>query len=110
MKKMALLLSLLPLLSIERCFADGEPVGNVQTREEEPPSAASFDERLPPVIPGEEIPDGDRKIKVWSTSGSVSANPPPVPPAPNQPPLSVVIDRDDHRHRGNGHYDGHKHR
>lgn len=35
-------------------------------------SAASFDKRLPPVIPGETIRDNeDRKIKVWSSTGPV---------------------------------------
>ena len=51
-------------------------------REEPTPnqaSDASFDKRLPPVLPGEEVSDGDKKIKVWSTAGSVSANEPPAP-------------------------------
>jgi len=34
-------------------------------------SNASFDHRLPPVLPGEEVRDGRATSKVWSTSGPV---------------------------------------
>jgi hypothetical protein len=37
-------------------------------------SAASFDKRLPPVVPGESHPDGRQEMNIWSTSGPV-----PVP-------------------------------
>ena len=33
-----------------------------QTADEAPESAATFDNRLPPVIPGEEVKDGNKKI------------------------------------------------
>lgn len=49
-------------------------------------SDASFDKRLPPVLPGEEVGDGENRIKVWSTSGSLAANPAPQPPRPPRPP------------------------
>lgn len=42
-------------------------------------SDASFDKRLPPVFPGEEVRDNGKKIKVWSTSGPVPVSPPPQP-------------------------------
>lgn len=48
-------------------------------------SAASFDKRLPPVIPGEQIQHNGRKMRVWSTSGAV-----PVGQVP-QPPQAPVI-------------------
>lgn len=35
-------------------------------------SAASFDRRLPPVIPGEQIRDGNRSMSVISTAGEVA--------------------------------------
>jgi hypothetical protein len=66
-------------------------------------SDAQFDRRLPPVLPGERISDGEKTVKVWTTVGPV----PVVPNAnvdinrnynnnynnvnPNNPP-SVIID------------------
>ena len=44
-------------------------------------AVAPFDKRMPPVIPGEEVHSGRKTIKVWSTSGSVSASEPPAPPS-----------------------------
>ncbi len=38
----------------------------------EPESAASFDKRLPPVMPGEQIRDGNRSMSVISTAGEVA--------------------------------------
>ena len=43
-------------------------------------SDASFDKRLPPVLPGEQVNDSGRKMKVWSTAGPV-----PVSSAPPEP-------------------------
>ncbi len=40
-------------------------------------SDASFDKRLPPVLPGEEVNDSGKRMKVWSTTGGV-----PVADAP----------------------------
>lgn len=54
------------------CFADGHkdnPDEQVNTA-----SDASFDKRLPPVLPGEEVNDSGKRMKVWSTSGSVTDN------------------------------------
>ncbi len=60
--------------------ADQDSYREPPLREQANGSAASFDKRLPPVIPGEEIQDGNKKIKVWSTSGNVGASEPPRPP------------------------------
>jgi len=37
----------------------------------------TFDPRLPPVLPGEEVQVGDETMKVWSTGGSPSSEAPP---------------------------------
>ncbi len=44
-----------------------------------PGADASFDKRLPPVFPGEEVNDGQRKMKVWSSSGPVPVANAPEP-------------------------------
>lgn len=72
-------------------------------------SDASFDKRLPPVLPGEEVNDSGRKMNVWSTSGPVPVNPSGPPAAPAAPGLSpqgqqlplggVIVDRRDGRRR-----------
>ncbi len=86
-------------------MADGKEwtVQKGRVREEPTPnqaSDASFDKRLPPVLPGEEVGDGDKKIKVWSTAGSVSANEPPAPHHPSTKHhlegidgVSVIVDQ-----------------
>ena len=43
-------------------------------------SAAGFDKRLPPVIPGENIQHNGRTMKVWSSAGPVPVGPAPVAP------------------------------
>lgn len=42
-------------------------------------SDASFDKRLPPVLPGETVKDSGKKMKMWSTSGPVPVSQPPEP-------------------------------
>ena len=37
-------------------------------------SDASFDQRLPPVLPGEEVNDSGQRMKVWSSAGPVPIN------------------------------------
>lgn len=37
-------------------------------------SDASFDKRLPPVLPGEELSDSGKTVKVWSSSGPIPDN------------------------------------
>ncbi len=42
-------------------------------------SDATFDPRLPPVLPGEEVSDGQKTMRVWSSSGPVPVAQPPEP-------------------------------
>jgi hypothetical protein len=73
---------------VDSVFAEQEAIDKVSKA-----SDASFDKRLPPVLPGEEVRDGDKKIKVWSTSGSMSVSEvPPVPQAPSVGDNHVKID------------------
>lgn len=67
-----------------------------------PGADASFDKRLPPVFPGEEVNDGQKKIKVWSSSGPVPVAEAPEPWNKNAAPnpahvapgsVGVIIDR-----------------
>lgn len=73
------------------------------------------DSRLPPVLPGENVGGHTR---VWSTAGSPSETS-STPPAPNspprapvagdsspvQPPVSVIIDRQNSNRRNSNHSD-----
>jgi len=66
------------LLPIEVTLADGksdaapERVGN--------PTSRQYDNRLPAVMPGEEIvTEGGQRMRVWSSSGPVPVNPIPTP-------------------------------
>ena len=77
--KTAVILSLLWALSSVCCYADGEfNVGRAAPTPNQA-SDASFDKRLPPVLPGEEVADGERTMRVWSSSGPVSVAQPPEP-------------------------------
>ncbi len=67
-------------------FADGGEEGRsqwIETKRPEfagtPGSDASFDKRLPPVLPGETVYDSGKKMKVWSTSGPVPVSQAPEP-------------------------------
>ena len=42
-------------------------------------SDASFDKRLPPVLPGERMNDSGRNVRVWSTAGPVPVSKAPEP-------------------------------
>lgn len=69
----------------------------------EPPpneaSDASFDPRLPPVLPGEEINDSGRKTKVWSTSGPVPVGQAPEPWRKRSiDDIDVIVDDRPHSH------------
>lgn len=71
---------------------------------------AQVDRRLPPVYPGEEVSDGKKTIKVWSTSGPVPVNRPAAAPQPfdqnvqGTGPISVIVDERG-RSRGDGRHD-----
>ena len=44
------------------------------------PTSRQYDQRLPPVIPGEEVvTEGGQRMRVWSSSGPVPINPVPTP-------------------------------
>lgn len=72
-------------------FANADSDSSGQLAYGEPPavavnegSNASFDKRLPPVLPGEVVNDGHSRSKVWSTAGSVSSgSAPQAPQVPN---------------------------
>lgn len=51
-------------------------------------SMAEFDKRLPPVLPGQEITNGDQKMNVWSTSGSVR---PAIPTVSSKDDLGQIV-------------------
>jgi hypothetical protein len=52
----------------------------------------SPDPRLPPVLPGEEVGQGENRMKVWSTGGSPSHEAPPAPDETDGEP-NVIIHR-----------------
>lgn len=98
---------LLVLLTAGSAYCDDGSSGAVRQGEVPPgsesESAASFDKRLPPVLPGEEVRDGKKKMKVWSTSGPVPVNnDAAAAPEPwkksgevNLGEVGVIIDRED---------------
>jgi|GEM_PF-2358002 len=93
-----------------------QSAGQPQSDPPQNASNASFDRRLPPVIPGETLPDGAGGTKVWSTGGSpvgsgVAPVPPQAPSAPSipgendgldsslPPNLGIIIDQSGRRGR-----------
>ena len=75
MKAIALMIAGLLLLVSPAAFAQQQNPRPVLT----PGSDASFDKRLPPVFPGEEVSDGRETMKVWSSSGPVPVGQAPEP-------------------------------
>ena len=59
-------------------FADGE-AKHERSASDVGADASIADRRLPPVFPGEEVHDGNKTIKVWSTAGEVPVSQPPEP-------------------------------
>ena len=105
MNRALLAIVLVSLVPVSAARADGE--GRQAVKPAPTPnqaSDASFDKRLPPVLPGEELSDGGRTMKVWSTAGPVPAATPPEAPCPNGEPsclrpramlpndLSIIVD------------------
>lgn len=77
-------------------IATGGSADQVENKEQD------LDPRLPPVLPGQEVRIGGKKMKVWSSSGPVPAS--EAPQAPNVGSnssdvkvgeIGVVIDRRD---------------
>ena len=72
------------LLSPAVLFADGDatapkaPSASQNTGVNKA-SDASFDKRLPPVLPGERMNDSGHDMRVWSTAGGVPVSQAPEP-------------------------------
>lgn|GEM_PF-1592898 len=66
------------LLSAEHCYADG---GQAISRPRyQRPTTRQYNDRLPPVMPGEEIvTETGQKMRTWSSSGPVPVNRRPTP-------------------------------
>ncbi|NMC64480.1 MAG: hypothetical protein GYA55_15045 [SAR324 cluster bacterium] len=65
-------------------FADGVPSdtpssGSMANAPVNKASDASFDKRLPPVLPGERMNDSGHEVRVWSSSGPVPVSQAPEP-------------------------------
>ena len=84
------------LIDIRQSYADAPGADSFKEPSPQNGSLASFDKRLPPVIPGEEIGTGNKKMKVWSTSGDLAASEPPAAPEfrhrERSPSIGVVVD------------------
>lgn len=83
--------------------ADGTVQGTIADARRAAPgpgSDASFDKRLPPVYPGEQVNDSGKTLRVWSSSGPVPVSDAPAAPRPGaiglqQPPeglAGVIVD------------------
>ncbi|WKZ57055.1 MAG: hypothetical protein QY326_10030 [Bdellovibrionota bacterium] len=101
MRALYLLFLLCPLAAwADGSGADTDPAPAPDEAEAE----AANDRRLPPVLPGQVVERGGKKMRVWSSSGSVSTEPAPQPPAapqqgqsptPSLDALGVIVDRRD---------------
>jgi hypothetical protein len=120
MKKLVIIFLISIFLFPSQGFSDGEGLNTDQRSlgkvlSEELPEAeatpnqasdASFDKRLPPVLPGEVVNDSGRKMRVWSTAGPVPVSDAPEPwkekvggeESDVQVPLGVIVDQHD-KHR-----------
>jgi hypothetical protein len=76
----ALLTGALCLGPLVSCYADGnQPSAEPRYQR---PTTRQYNDRLPPVMPGEEIvTETDQKMKTWSSSGPVPVNRRPPPQA-----------------------------
>lgn len=88
--------------------ADGwtDQLGNAVGESAKPTASAAapaeaLDPRLPPMLPGEEVTRGGKKMRVWTTTGPVpvtNLSPPQAPGPPGQANIapgnvSIVVDR-----------------
>lgn len=96
------------------CWADGLGHGRGAGADREPEatpnqaSDASFDKRLPPVLPGETVSDSGGKLRVWSTAGPVPVASAPEPWRDNSAlpngsatngGIGVIVDQREHGQR-----------
>jgi hypothetical protein len=75
-------------------LADGKPSSEISTSR---PTTRQNDQRLPPLLPGEEVvTQTGQRMRVWSSSGPVPVNPTPIPqPLPGTvggAGLGVIVD------------------
>ncbi|RMG40380.1 MAG: hypothetical protein D6719_11105 [Candidatus Dadabacteria bacterium] len=88
---LAQLLSIIVLfLFVPVCFAASDnPEGPNVSAHENSDAESATDRRMPPVLPGETVKRGGKKMKVWTTVGPV----PVASPAENRQPESVQNER-----------------
>lgn len=61
-------------------FADQAGSGDDGNDDQDKPTTRQDDDRLPPVLPGEEVvTQTGQKMRVWSSAGPVPMNVPPTP-------------------------------
>lgn len=71
---------LLQSLCSARAFADGDEIHPSSLRGRSTPTTRQYNDRLPPVLPGEEIEtETGQRMRVWSSSGPVPVNIQPTP-------------------------------
>lgn len=76
MKYALLAIILIPALSLAVPVQTPVSPANVPVNQA---SDASFDKRLPPVLPGERMNDSGHEMRVWSTAGEVPVSQAPEP-------------------------------
>ncbi len=80
------------------CLADGGPnEWSEKVLTPTPGIQPTLDPRLPPVLPGEPVARGGKKMNVWSTAGSPSGVRPPEVPEPGKglqdDSIDIIVDR-----------------
>lgn len=81
-----------PVLSL----ADGDPIDAEGVARFDTERRVLEDERLPPVLPGEEVGPKEQRMKVWSSSGAVPSamlEEAKRGPDPSQQVPPVIIDQ-----------------
>lgn len=82
---------------VERAHADGNASANQPQYRR--PTTRQYDDRLPPVMPGEEIvTETGQKMKTWTSAGPVPVNrrPPPQALGNGSGLGGVIVDTRDH--------------
>lgn len=86
------------LLVVDTSFADGNEWSEKNNQETQAAAPQEkLDPRLPPLLPGEPVVRGGKKMHMWSTSGPVPVSEPPEPFQGQQKidvdDVDVIIDR-----------------
>lgn len=72
--------SLLDSLILATAFADGDELHPSELHGRTTPTTRQYNDRLPPILPGEEIEtETGQRMRVWSSSGPVPINRQPTP-------------------------------